>query len=624
MVTMGDRKKSRSAAGNKRIRRHYPRITAIDGSHPFRTAVPTGHVTYGVRSRPGGKIFYFNFDLAREIGLIPASHPDTLGPELIQAVLDTFGIEIINEYDILNGVPIAPCNIRSNSYMATRYLQLQHPDRGGRTSGDGRSIWNGYCRGRNGTWDISSCGTGATCLSPATAIEGKFHRTGDKRASYGCGRADLWDGVCAALMSEILHRNNINTERTLALIDYGDGTSINVRAYRNLIRPAHFFAPLKQGDRQRLKATVDYYSERQIANGQWPAMKGERRYLHFLRRITEDFARTAAQFESEYIFCWLDWDGDNILSDAAIIDYGSLRQFGLYHHEYRYDDVDRMSTTIREQKNNAKYIVQTCAQLVDFLICGKKRNIKEFRHHPALREFEEIFMRTKDELTLYKIGYDNRSLRTLMNDRKGAKLVREFRAHMTYFEKVKSARGSYEVSDGVTWDAVFCIRDLLRELPKLLLSGAPTFTASQVIEILRSNYATAKDLRITPARKRHVAQFQRRYIDLVDRAALLTSRSRNAVLSQLAARSARINRYDRVTGDAIIHLADQLKEHRYGMNYAAFHRLFNDFVDDQVLRPEYLPRHVRRKGGRAGSSQPRTRAAFDTLADIVRDFREGI
>jgi len=283
-----------------------------------------------------------------------------------------------------------------------------------------------------------------------------------------------------------------------------------------------------------------------------------------------------------------------------------------------------MSTTIREQKNNAKYIVQTCVQLVDFLIRGKKRNIKEFRHDPALREFEEIFTRTKDELTLYKIGYDNRSLRTLMNDRQGVKLLREFRAHMEYFEKVKSARGSYEVSDGVTWDAVFCMRDLLRELPQLLLSGAPTLTARQVIEILRSNYATERDLRITTTRKRHVEQFQRCYIELVDRAALLTSRSRNTVLSQLAARSACINRYDRVTGDAIIHLADQLMEHRYGMNYTAFHRLFHDFVDDQVLRPEYLPRRAHRKGAGTGSSQPRTKAAFDTLSDIVRDFREGI
>ena len=425
-------------------------------------------------------------------------------------------------------------------------------------------------------------------------------------------------------MSEILHRNDIKTERTLALIDYGDGTSINVRAYQNLIRPAHFFAPLKQGDRQRLKATVDYYAERQIANGQWPTIQGKRRYRYLLRRITEDFARAAAQFESEYIFCWLDWDGDNILSDAAIIDYGSLRQFGLYHHEYRYDDVERMSTTIREQKKNAKYIVQTCAQMVDFLVCGKKKNIKEFRDDPALKEFEEIFAKTKDKLTLYRIGYDERTLQALLTDRRAVKLLREFRTHMEYFERVKSARGSYEVSDGVTWDAVFCIRDLLRELPARLLSGVPTLTPREVMEILRSNYATEDDLRITPARKKHSALIQSRYMELIDRATLLTSRSRNTVLSQLVARSALINRYDRVTGDAIIHLADMLLEHRYRLSYTAFHRLFHDFVDEQVLRPEYASGHSRGKGPGIVSSHSRTRAVFETLSGIVRDFREGI
>ena len=176
----------------------------------------------------------------------------------------------------------------------------------------------------------------------------------------------------------------------------------------------------------------------------------------------------------------------------------------------------------------------------------------------------------------------------------------------------------------MTWDAVFCIRDLLRELPQLLLSGVPTLTPRQVMEILRSNYATEKDLRITTARKRRAALFQCGYNDLVDRVALLTSQSRTAVLSQLVARAALINRYDRITGDAIIHIADRLMEHRYRMGYAAFHQLFHDLVDDQVLRPEYFRARARRKDAGAVSLHPRRRGVFVTLSDIVRDFREGI
>ena len=47
---------------------------------------------------------------------------------------------------------------------------------------------------------------------------------------------------------------------------------------------------------------------------------------------------------------WLDWDGDNILTDGSIIDYGSVRQFGLYHHSYRFADIDRMSTSSASEK----------------------------------------------------------------------------------------------------------------------------------------------------------------------------------------------------------------------------------------------------------------------------------
>lgn len=365
--------------------RRRSQLHLLDGRHPFKSAVPGGYVDYPVRRRGGGRVLLFNFELAREMGLLPRNHPDVLDRRLQGEVLDCFGLEIVNEYEQRRD-PSAVERAGPRRYMATRHLQLQHPGRQGRTSGDGRSIWNGMVRGTNGAWDVSSCGTGATCLSPATAIHGRFFRTGDPSVSYGCGRAELWDAICAALMSEILHHNGVRTERTLAIIDYGDGSCIGVRAYPNLMRPAHLFHWLKQNDHAGLKAAADYYIGRETADGRWPRLPTEReRYRYLLERITEDFARAAAQFESEYIFCWLDWDGDNILLDGAIIDYGSVRQFGLFHHEYRYDDVDRLSTTITEQRLKARYIVQATAQLADFLATGRKKNIKAFRRAPRWR-----------------------------------------------------------------------------------------------------------------------------------------------------------------------------------------------------------------------------------------------
>ena len=56
----GDSKKNR-------LHRTYPGFKQIDGTHSFRSAVPYGYVDYPVRRRRGGKVFYFNFELAKEI-----------------------------------------------------------------------------------------------------------------------------------------------------------------------------------------------------------------------------------------------------------------------------------------------------------------------------------------------------------------------------------------------------------------------------------------------------------------------------------------------------------------------------------------------------------------------------
>ncbi len=163
------------------------RFKEVNGSHPLKKRVPEAVVEYQVRTRKGGEVAFFNFDLAREIGLIPENHPNEFTKELKDEILHAFSIVIINEYDLMNNFNFPKEEIRPNTYMATRYLQLQHPCKKGTTSGDGRSIWNGQITNKGKTFDISSCGTGATKLSPACNINKKFYQTGDPSVSYGCG-----------------------------------------------------------------------------------------------------------------------------------------------------------------------------------------------------------------------------------------------------------------------------------------------------------------------------------------------------------------------------------------------------------------------------------------------------
>ena len=201
----------------------YERFRRIDGTHPFKRAVEEGYVDYPARRVRGSELVYFNFSLAKEMGLLPGDHPHRPTPELSRAVLDTFSLVIINEHDERSGLRVPKRDRLPGTYMATRYLQLQHPGRRGKTSGDGRSVWNGTVTHDGVTWDISSCGTGVTRLCPATAEQNRFFRTGNAASSYGCGTASLEEGLGAALMSETLHRNGIDTERVLAVIGLANG-----------------------------------------------------------------------------------------------------------------------------------------------------------------------------------------------------------------------------------------------------------------------------------------------------------------------------------------------------------------------------------------------------------------
>ena len=144
----------------------YEKFKELDGTHPWRDVSPDGYVDYCARYRPKGRVLYFNFPLAAELELIPSDHPSLLNPELEKVILETFSLQIINEYDLKLGKKYAPETVKPLPYMATRYLQTQHRNKQGKTSGDGRSIWNGCVRTNNLIFDISSRGTGATILSP--------------------------------------------------------------------------------------------------------------------------------------------------------------------------------------------------------------------------------------------------------------------------------------------------------------------------------------------------------------------------------------------------------------------------------------------------------------------------
>ncbi len=564
----------------------YEKFKELDGTHPWREVSPDGYVDYQARYRPQGRVLFFNFPLAREMGLVSSKHPPTVNSELEQAILETFSLQIINEYDLRNGKKYQ--RVKPRPFMATRYLQTQHRNKQGKTSGDGRSIWNGVLKCRSLTFDVSSRGTGATILSPGAQKSDGAVETGDESYGYSSGLADLDEMLGSAVMSEIFYRQGIPTERCLAVIGFADGTAIGVRTAPNLIRPAHIFRYLKQGLRCELKASVDYFIDREIDNGFWqvPAT-GRDRYGKALDYLARSYGKMAAVLEEEYIFNWLAWDGDNMLASGAILDYGSIRQFAAKHDKYRFKDVDRYSASLTEQRYWARLIVQSFAQAMDFLASGTKANLSEFKDAECLGVFDRAFQNETDYRVLWRIGFTPEQIAILTN--RAQEQIRDFHRSLSYFEDLKVGKGIEKVSDGLTHKPVFLIRNLLRLLPAYYVAQAVNrlddesgyMPPDMFCKSMAASYVGKRDLELTPARRMQIKNFQRSYLQLI---AALDEPLEN-VLKNVQDRSAIINHRHRITGDAMIYIIEEIIAMKGKIRISGLQEALDAFIDSQVLIP---------------------------------------
>lgn len=529
-------------------------------------------------------MIYFNFPLARELGLVPRDHADRMNAELEAHILDTFSLQIINEYDLAHPERMKGARFKPHAYMATRYLQLQHRDKCGRTSGDGRSIWNGAIEAGGIRFDVSSRGTGATTLSPGAQEANRPLATGETKFGYASGTADLDEMLGSALMSEIFYREGIPTERCLTVIDYGDGTSVGVRTAPNLVRPAHLFRYLRMGRHAELKQAMEYFFDRQERNGFWnlPADPAARSALS-LDLIARSYGKLAAVMEEEYIFNWLSWDGDNVLADGSILDYGSIRQFAAKSDKYRYEDVDRFSTSLGEQRRWARLMVQAFAQAADFVDTGAKKRLRDFREAPCLAEFDREFLDERDRRLLWRFGFAPGDIAGLMEGCRED--IAAFRRSLDYFEDMKVTKGPEKLPDGITHRPVFLIRNLLRELPRFY-SAAPEGLEAEMdperfCRIMAASYAGKRDLEITPSRAAHAHEFQERYRRLIRCAA----GKDEAVLARVAGRSAVINMEHRLTGDGLVWIIGEFTAVKDRLEWDELQDALDAFIDSQVRIP---------------------------------------
>lgn len=539
----------------------YGSLDLLDGSHILMDVVSESCVLYPVRMLQKGHVTYFNYTLAKEMGLIAGDHPHIMNKALEKKLIETFSLRIVNEYDQSHNLKVPKKLLKPKKYMATRYLQLQHPDKTGRTSGDGRCIWNGQITHNGVVWDVSSRGTGVTCLAPGVVEAGRPLRSGSTDFGYGCGLAEVDELYGCALMAESFHNNGIGTERVLCIIDLGKGLGIGVRAAPNLLRPAHLFLYLKQNRYKELKAVTDYHIQRQKTNKRWQKMKVVHinPYDQLLHKVCDDFARFTARLDRDYIFAWLDWDGDNVLIDAGIIDYGSIRQFGLRHDQYRYDDVDRFSTNLNEQKQRARTTIQVFAQLVDYLKTGRKKTLQNFTHHPVLKEFDRRLYDYILERFLFNLGYSSDIYIKLLEDHR-LKVENLFRSYST-LERVKTHKKTARVADGVNRPAIlnmrlanrFCAEEIVRVWPDLYGSTVP---AEEMFRSVLAQNVSKVDHRPGLKVIRELNHFQKLYKKLLEAACAYGDP--DTIVRDLLCQARYRNRTDRVTGNALIYVVDAI------------------------------------------------------------------
>lgn len=549
-------------------------------------AAPEGYVPYKVRELRTGTVAYFNYPLAKEMGLISASHPETMTPELHSKLIETFSLQIINEYDELSPRRIDPATIKPKPYMASRYLQLQHDSKTGKTSGDGRGIWNGTVENRGRIWDVSSRGTGVTCLAPGAVHANKPLKTGGTQFGYGCGQAEIDELYGAAILAEIFHLQGIRTERVLCVIDLGKGVGIGVRAAPNLLRPAHLFPFLKQNRWEELKKSLDYLIDRQIKNGRWKLNhSGPAKYDEVADIMCREFAEFTAILDIDYIFAWLDWDGDNVLADAGIIDYGSVRQFGIRHDKYRYDDVERFSTNLNEQKKKAQLVVQTLVQLCDYVKTKSKKPLKEFTHHAIVKKFDSRFAEYRTDRLLYRMGFSAIQRENIKIH--GQELFEKFDREFSYFERAKISGRVQKVADGINHPALFNMRKALRILPSTVFT--PKTEATKVendfFRSILSSFAKSKDTHIRKKHRTHIQSLIKLYGQMVSVAS--KKQKSPSVVSEISKRSEKLNSELRITGNALIQIVSEiLDQKRRGLDHKSIQNVIDHFILQHSDFPE--------------------------------------
>ncbi|MDH5593366.1 MAG: hypothetical protein OEY68_03085, partial [Gammaproteobacteria bacterium] len=103
-----------------------------------------------------------------------------------------------------------------------------------------------------------------------------------------------------------------------------------------------------------------------------------------------------------------------------------------------------------------------------------------------------------------------------------------------------------------------------------------------------------------------------------NRCATLSDKKPVTILNKMAKRSAIINRYDRITGNSMVYIAQRLSRYRNRISPEDFQAIIDNFVYEQTLKPE-SKHSITRKAQKQHAEK-----IFNGIMDIVHTYRDEI
>jgi hypothetical protein len=277
-----------------------------------------------------------------------------------------------------------------------------------------------------------------------------------------------------------------------------------------------------------------------------------------------------------------------------------------------------LSTNLNEQRQKAREIVQTFAQMTDYLLTGEKKPWKAFASHACLRQFDKHFRYYSLERFLFHVGFNEPLRRLLLN--KHRKTVEAFYSLHTRLERVKTNRKLRKVADGVHRPAILNLRAALAMMPRHLSEkpACQTVDSREIFAWILSSQAVTRDRKMPETLRRDLQRWQQLYLRMLGQVTTPTTWKKTVEL--IKNRATIINFEGRITGNALIHIVDEiLRYRRRGLSDAEVQSAIEELIETQTLNPDFAL-----EGSVKNPGHQRAQPLMRSLLSVVHGFREDI